>query len=827
MDDRKVISNELLDNNVDIEFVEFQIKRKIKNLEDLKNTLLDDHSIDPNANFSSESYLKSNSDVASYGMNPFFHFLRYGKNEGRGISISKKENCDKFDISRMPNVLEHFKINQDRVGLFFDESFYNEKYEGAWGWNHYLEYGYLENKAPNRDVVPEVLVKFFSEGNSFLPLINMVEYLDYISGHDKVENKKVIGEKISVVILNWNKSLMTIQCVLTLIKNSYSNQLEIIVVDNGSRDEEFRKLLALRGLNQVKIIRNKTNRYYGEANNIGVEASSYDYICLLNNDAFVGVDWDKHLIEELESDEAIGGVGPKFLFPNGKLQEAGGMLNPCGQNVQVGKGLDPNLPFFNRTADVTHISAACFLLKKSTFERVNGFDFRYEPAYFEDADLTAKIATLGLKIRYVPKSEVIHVENATSKEPDIGFNFGSLIGTNRMKFVERWGDFLRGGKAPFVPDFTKEYNKSEVEGSNDKVAVIYSPYNLTPGGGERYVLSLAISARDNGYKTYFCSPEKYSKYRLHTIAHELGLDVHNIALMGEEELHSRLDVSLFIAMSNELSPSIKAKGLEKNIYHCQFPFPMSDWHQTNCIDNVTDYDIVIVNSEFTKQAYQREAKKFFVAIPNVEVISPPVDMIDNIAKPTDGIVRILNVGRFIAGGHCKKQKELVKAFNLLYKQLKIKGIESKFTLVGSLGSGEDDRKYLKEIQDISGNNVDIVLNASRETIIQKYQESDFYWHGTGIGEDIDKSPEVFEHFGITPVEAMSAGCIPIVWHEGGPREVIKSLNIDETKFSASNIFDYVEKTISLLESQFSIETDIFSENEFMNKLHLVINDGKA
>lgn len=807
-------------SNIDLEYIAQQLRIDTINKTDAISKLLEYKELDPHKGFSCADYLKDNPDVMHSDIHPYIHFLVHGQVEKRNIKLSKKIISIKMSNDLMNNEINISKFNAKikEAELFFNEDFYNSKYPGVWGWEHYCHYGQYENKSPEQDVIPEILEKYFRSDENSVPLIEMINFSKELTLRKCSKNPD-----LSIIILNWNKSLMTLQCVYTLLKNSFSQNLEIIIVDNGSRDKEFSQLMPLRAIPCVKIIRNKTNRFYGEANNIGVENSTSSNICLLNNDAFVGVNWDKYLLDELKSSDNIGGVGPKFIFPDGKLQEAGGMLNPCGQNVQVGKGLDSKLSFFNRKADVTHISAACFILSRELYDRINGFDYRYEPAYYEDADLTAKIAALGLKIRYVPDAEVIHVENATSKEPDIGFNFGSLVGANRIKFVEKWGDFLRNGKTPIIPNFLEEYYRNEPLGTNEKIAVVYSPYNLTPGGGERYVLSLAKAARDSGYKTYFCSPERYTKYRLHTVAYELGLDVSNIGLLGEDELDG-IDISLFIVMSNELCPSMKAKGKEKNIYHCQFPFPMSDWHKTNCLSNISGFDSVIVNSHFTKTAYEREAERYYVNIPPVYVVSPPVDMIENVGKPDDGIIRILNVGRFIAGGHCKKQIEIVQAFNLLTTELAKKGIESKLTLMGSLSSSEDDRNYLEKIRQLAGDNVEIIVNGSRQDIIEKYQEANFYWHGTGINEDVIEKPQVFEHFGITPVEAMSAGCIPVVWHEGGPSEIIKCLDIDENMHCASSINDYAIKTLPLIGKDFIVSTQCFSEDNFLCLLKVHINN---
>lgn len=806
--------------DIDLEFINFQLgtEKYPINEKKAKKLVAENWLIDPIPTFSCEDYLYNNPDVMASGIHPYVHYIKFGKKEARGVKNSKQYDVyfGVHQVSKETNEQQNITLEETPASIFFNSIFYNNKYPGAWGWEHYLSHGQHENKIPNKDVIPEALEAFFRDESEQPPLVNMYNFAQTLE-QNKCSDKPVY----SIVILNWNKSLMTLQCVYTILKNSYYTDIEIIVVDNGSMEHDYVNLLELAKVPCVKVIRNNSNRFYGEANNIGVEAANGEYICLLNNDAFVHKYWDKHLIEKLESDDSIGGVGPKFLFPDGRLQEAGGELNPCGQNVQIGKGLDASLDAFNVEYEVSHVSAACFMLRKDLFYRVNGFDYRYEPAYFEDADLTAKIKSIGLSIWYVPQSQVIHVENATSKDENIGFQFGSLISTNRLKFVARWSEYLRGGESPYIPDFSREYAaRAELERKDAKIAVVYSPYNLTPGGGERYVLNLALSAVKSGYKTYFCSPDTYSSMRLFTIGHELGVDTSEILLINEYQLNTIKEVELFIAMSNELSPKIQAIGTKRNIYHCQFPFPMSDWHKANCLENVLGYDEVIVNSEFTRNAFLQEGEKFGMKLPTVSVVSPPVEILSTAEKPKN-LVRILNVGRFIAGGHCKKQKELLQAFEVLSQKLEELGIESELLLVGALSSSQEDRDYLSALKMNANDNVKIILNASRQEVIDYYKSAHFYWHGTGMNEDVKARPEVFEHFGITPIEAISAGCIPVVWHEGGPAHTMEKLYSNPERFLAHSIDEYADKTIALLDDSDLVHAslDIFSEQQFYNVLN--------
>ena len=126
---------------------------------------------------------------------------------------------------------------------------------------------------------------------------------------------------VSIIILNLNKSGLTRQCLREVWRYTEGHTYEIIVVDNGSKPEEFSKLADTPGL--FKLIRLPVNRYFGEGNNIGVEASRGRYLVFLNNDAFVSKGWLEPLISTFGNEPNVGGVGPRMVYPDGRLQEAG------------------------------------------------------------------------------------------------------------------------------------------------------------------------------------------------------------------------------------------------------------------------------------------------------------------------------------------------------------------------------------------------------------------------------------------------------------------------------------------------------------------------
>ena len=150
------------------------------------------------------------------------------------------------------------------------------------------------------------------------------------------------------------------------------------------------------------------------------------------------------------------------------------------------------------------------------------------------------------------------------------------------------------------------------------------------------------------------------------------------------------------------------------------------------------------------------------------ILEPPVRLRD--AGPKEPI--ILSVGRFFAPGrgHAKKQDELVAAFSALQATGRADGWE--LHLVG--GCDEADAEYLETVRRAAvGLPVVFHVDATGSELEALYARASIYWHAAGLGEDLDADPVRAEHFGISVVEAMSAGAVPIVYAEGGPVDVVR------------------------------------------------------
>ena len=175
------------------------------------------------------------------------------------------------------------------------------------------------------------------------------------------------------------------------------------------------------------------------------------------------------------------------------------------------------------------------------------------------------------------------------------------------------------------------------------------------------------------------------------------------------------------------------------------------------------YHQIWANSQFTRKWIQKYWAR------ESEILYPPVDIDDFVSHPKKN--QILNVGRFFAGGHSKKHLEMISVFKDMVNE-GLKGWE--FHLAGGTAPGSLHQDYLKKVF-LAARDYPIVIHPDIPfpELANLYGESALYWHASGYGENEDREPHKFEHFGITTVEAMAAGCVPIVIGKGGQPEIVR------------------------------------------------------
>ncbi|MCD6375116.1 MAG: glycosyltransferase, partial [Caldisericaceae bacterium] len=246
---------------------------------------------------------------------------------------------------------------------------------------------------------------------------------------------------ISIVIPLFNKLELTHQCLKSILQNTRYPNYELIFVDNDSTDETRAYLQKLK-LSNVKTIFNEQNLGFVEGCNKGAEYAEGDFILFLNNDTQVTPGWLEALVNIMRHYPDCGIVGSKLVYPNGKLQEAGGIIFSDGNGWNYGKGMNPDDPRFNFVREVDYVSGASLMIRKSLWQKIGGFDQRYAPAYYEDTDLCFTAREHGFKVLYQPESVVIHFEGQTAGT-NLNSGFKKFQQINRQKFVQKWKEQLK------------------------------------------------------------------------------------------------------------------------------------------------------------------------------------------------------------------------------------------------------------------------------------------------------------------------------------------------------------------------------------------------
>lgn len=238
--------------------------------------------------------------------------------------------------------------------------------------------------------------------------------------------------QVTVIVPVYNELATTIECLLSLSRTSDEVTFEVIVANDGSTDETHE---VLSRVPHLRLVSQAQNLGFLRNCNSASKAARGGRLVLLNNDAQVAPGWLKGLMQALD-EPGVGAVGPRVVYPNGILQEAGVRIRREGTVEMIGLADSPEKPRWSYNRDVDYVSGACLMLETSLFHSLGGFNDDLAPAYCEDLELCLRIRERGLRIVSVADSEIVHYLSKSSDALGNAYKQG-LIARNMQYLSQR------------------------------------------------------------------------------------------------------------------------------------------------------------------------------------------------------------------------------------------------------------------------------------------------------------------------------------------------------------------------------------------------------
>ena len=320
---------------------------------------------------------------------------------------------------------------------------------------------------------------------------------------------------------------------------------------------------------------------------------------------------------------------------------------------------------------------------------------------------------------------------------------------------------------------------------------IYDPYLDDCGGGEKYMMTIADCLKDSHSVDIFWNDES----DFMRVKERFGLDLKGVSVVPNVFNYSLLaklggtrKYDAIIYLSDGSIPLV-ASG--KLFLHIQRPIKNFGKDLKSKL-KLKKIKRVFVNSQFTKRYIDKESGL------DSKIIYPPINL-----KPKNLTKKnvILHVGRFrmsdktvLGVRDFKKQYIMVDTFKNIYKKLP-PGWE--FILAVSVNK-EDENDFKELVGKAEGYPIKFVINKTNDEIWDLYSSAKIYWHASGYGEDLINHPELAEHFGISTVEAMGAGCVPVVINAGGQKEIVSD---NENGLLWNSLSEFEDKTVMIAEDE--------------------------
>lgn len=332
---------------------------------------------------------------------------------------------------------------------------------------------------------------------------------------------------------------------------------------------------------------------------------------------------------------------------------------------------------------------------------------------------------------------------------------------------------------------------------------VFDPYLDDLGGGEKYMLTIAeCLSTDNDVVVFWDN-----KGDLDIVLQRFNIDLSRVKVVPnifsskfgflKRLLESRKFDIIFV-LSDGSIPLVLSKKL---LLHFQQPIPTARKDGLKNLIKKSRITGLFCNSYFSKSFIDKQ-----LGVKSI-VVYPPVSLKPKKVKKQN---IILHVGRFRARdirttvdgvsmpvGDYKKQPVMVEVF----KKMSSKIPNWKFVIATGV-KPEDQGEFSKMRKLAKDFPVEFLVNKSNDELWDLYSKAKIYWHASGFGEDLEKHPEFAEHFGISTVEAMGGGAVPVVFNAGGQKEIVED-NING--FLWNTLSELEEKTLYLAEEEKILE----------------------
>jgi len=323
---------------------------------------------------------------------------------------------------------------------------------------------------------------------------------------------------VSIIIPIHNQFEYTIRCLASIQKHSHPIAYEVIIVDDASDLAVFQALSSVAGL---RVVRNFKNLGFVHSCNRGVYHARGTYVLLLNNDTEVTAGWLEALVRVFQARSDAGLVGVKLVYPDGRLQEAGGIVWRDASAWNYGRNEDPDLPSYNFLRETDYCSGACIMLPRSLWNQCGGFDRGYAPAYYEDVDLAFRVRAAGRKVYYQPHCTIIHHEGK-SNGVDTGQGIKHHQVVNQKRFHERWEETLKA----HLPNAEQVFRARD-RSVNKKTILFIDHYvpHIDQDAGSRNIYCYLKLFLHYGFNVKFIGDNFYPHQPYQDILEEHGIEV--------------------------------------------------------------------------------------------------------------------------------------------------------------------------------------------------------------------------------------------------------------------------------------------------------------